>query len=83
MKAEGTIAHGGGSTKESNDVKRAVVEPVRSELNGDKYQTAVTCPRMLEEPTCNREIDGSGCEPRTFSSMMLTGLDTQDTGRDD
>ena len=46
MKAEGTIAHGGGGERST--------------------KTAVTCPRMLEEPTCNRKTDGSGCEPKTF-----------------
>ena len=68
MKAEGTIAHGGERAPKSHGVKRAVVDPVQSELNGDKYQTAISCPprRMLQEPTCNRETDGSGCEPKTF-----------------
>ena len=75
MKAEGTIAHGGGSTKESHGVKRAVVDPVQSESNGDKYQNS----RNMSKGCSKNQLViakpmAVGVNQRHVSSMMVTGL---------
>ena len=42
----------------------AAVCPVQSKSNERKYQTAVTCPGVLKESTCNSKNEHSGYEPR-------------------